>query len=189
RPGRAVAAGRRGDAGGHALGVTQRASARQPARPCATRSGRCAARTPSAGRRPRAVCRCGGAPAKRDIQGGGFMVHGQCAVPTHDTPGRWRLWSTAVRMSSTVRTAAAPPAALLLTGLLLTGLLLAAAWPPAGAAADVINPELAAKLATLGPDELVRVIIYMEEQPLVTAAMGPDTVKFLLKDAAARSQR
>lgn len=117
------------------------------------------------------------------------MVHGQCAVPTHDTPGRWRLWSTAVRMSSTVRTAAAPPAALLLTGLLLTALLLAAAWTPAGAAADVINPELAAKLATLGPDELVRVIIYMEEQPLVTAAMGPDTVKFLLKDAAARSQR
>ncbi|MFS8628696.1 MAG: hypothetical protein FWJ73_04970, partial [Limnochordales bacterium] len=79
-------------------------------------------------------------------------------------------WLSGKRRRTLGRTPAWLLAALL--ALALTALGSAHAW-----AQEKIDPALAAKLAALSPDEFVRVIIRMEEQPFVTAAMGPDTVK------------
>jgi len=91
-------------------------------------------------------------------------------------------WLSGKRRRTLGRTPAWLLAALL--ALALTALGSAHAW-----AQEKIDPALAAKLAALSPDEFVRVIIRMEEQPFVTAAMGPDTVKFLLKEHAQRTQQ
>lgn len=83
-----------------------------------------------------------------------------------------------------LRSATARWAALLLFALLLSVLPGTSGW-----AQGKIEPELAAKLSVMAPDEFVRVIIRMEEQPFVTSGMGPETVKLALKATAERTQR
>lgn len=79
-------------------------------------------------------------------------------------------------------------AALVVLAVLLATFLLVAGTPAWAARAE-IDAELAAKLAVLSPDEFVRVIVRMQDQPFVSAAMGADTVKFMLQENAARTQR
>lgn len=51
-----------------------------------------------------------------------------------------------------------------------------------------IDPQLAARLASVDGEEFVRVFLRMEDQPFVSAAMGPEVTRFILREAAERSQ-
>lgn len=69
--------------------------------------------------------------------------------------------------------------------LLLAVVLLASSFAFAGD----IDPQLAAKLDSVDGSEFVRVFLRMEERPFVSSAVDPEVNRFILREAAERSQQ